>query len=200
MEFSRQEYWSGLPFPSPRDLPGPGIEPGSHALQAIFFTILAMRETQSSSKGATKSRKGLLRSPYEELGLRGKPLNGVCSVIQADTPHSGQLSFLQSCFYPGVRTTLLSKMLPETSLTVRINWAFSEAPQAMRSRGEGGKYKVDPQIHAQPNKSTGRWSFTGMSEIKSSSKEEKEKKSRLWNNLQPLNPTLCFASFSVIDG
>ena len=29
MEFSRQEYWSGLPFPSPRDLPKPGIEPGS---------------------------------------------------------------------------------------------------------------------------------------------------------------------------
>ena len=34
MEFSRQEYWSGLPFPSPGDLHGPGIEPGSLALQA----------------------------------------------------------------------------------------------------------------------------------------------------------------------
>ena len=33
-EFSRQEYWSGLPFPSPGDLPDPGIEPGSPALQA----------------------------------------------------------------------------------------------------------------------------------------------------------------------
>ena len=33
MEFSRQEYWSGLPFPSPGDLPKPGIEPGSPALQ-----------------------------------------------------------------------------------------------------------------------------------------------------------------------
>ena len=32
--FSRQEYWSGLPFPSARDLPDPGIEPGSPALQA----------------------------------------------------------------------------------------------------------------------------------------------------------------------
>ena len=31
MEFSRQEYWSGLPFPSPRDLPESGIEPGSPA-------------------------------------------------------------------------------------------------------------------------------------------------------------------------
>ena len=34
MGFSRQEYWSGLPFPSPRDLLDPGIEPGSPALQA----------------------------------------------------------------------------------------------------------------------------------------------------------------------
>ena len=34
MEFFRQEYWSGLPFPSPGDLPNPGIKPGSPALQA----------------------------------------------------------------------------------------------------------------------------------------------------------------------
>ena len=34
MGFSRQEYWSGLPFPSPGDLPNPGIELGSPTLQA----------------------------------------------------------------------------------------------------------------------------------------------------------------------
>ena len=34
MEFSKQEYWSGKPFPSPEDPPDPGIEPGSPALQA----------------------------------------------------------------------------------------------------------------------------------------------------------------------
>ena len=34
MGFSRQEYWSGLPFPSPEDLSDPGIEPRSPALQA----------------------------------------------------------------------------------------------------------------------------------------------------------------------
>ena len=34
IRFSRQECWSGLPFPSPGDLPDPGIEPGSPALQA----------------------------------------------------------------------------------------------------------------------------------------------------------------------
>ena len=35
--FSRQEYWSGLPFPSPGDLPDPGIEPRSPTLQASLL-------------------------------------------------------------------------------------------------------------------------------------------------------------------
>ena len=38
MGFSRQEYWSGLPFPSPGGLPNPGIEPRSPALQADALT------------------------------------------------------------------------------------------------------------------------------------------------------------------
>ena len=37
MGFSRQEYWSGLPFPSPGDLPHPGTEPTSPALAGGFF-------------------------------------------------------------------------------------------------------------------------------------------------------------------
>ena len=35
MEFSRQEHWNGLPFPSPGDIPDPGIEPRSPALQVV---------------------------------------------------------------------------------------------------------------------------------------------------------------------
>ena len=38
MEFPRQEYWSGLPFPTPRDLPDPGIEPAFPALAGGFLT------------------------------------------------------------------------------------------------------------------------------------------------------------------
>ena len=38
MEFFRQEYWSGYPFPSPGDLPGPGIKPKSLALPADFLS------------------------------------------------------------------------------------------------------------------------------------------------------------------
>ena len=36
MGFSRQDYWSGLPFPSPGDLPDSGIEPASPTLQALY--------------------------------------------------------------------------------------------------------------------------------------------------------------------
>ena len=38
MGYPRQEYWSGLPFPSPVDLPDPGIKPVSHASAGGFFT------------------------------------------------------------------------------------------------------------------------------------------------------------------
>ena len=47
MEFSRQEYWSGLPFPPPEGLPDPGIEPVSlmsPALAGGFFTAIATWE------------------------------------------------------------------------------------------------------------------------------------------------------------
>ena len=46
MEFSRQEHWSGLPFPSPGALLDPGIEPESPALAGGCFTTCAMWEAQ----------------------------------------------------------------------------------------------------------------------------------------------------------
>ena len=50
MGFSRQEYWSGLPFPSPGYLPNPGIKPTSlvsHALASRFFATVPPRKPQS---------------------------------------------------------------------------------------------------------------------------------------------------------
>ena len=47
MGFSRQEYWSGFPFPSPGDLPNSGIEPESPTSQADAFTVWATREIRS---------------------------------------------------------------------------------------------------------------------------------------------------------
>jgi len=43
MGFFRQEYWSGLPFPFPGDLPDPAIEPGSPALQADSLPNLSLQ-------------------------------------------------------------------------------------------------------------------------------------------------------------
>ena len=45
MGFSRQEYWSGLPFPSPGDLPHPGIEPASSDCQADSLPLSHLRNT-----------------------------------------------------------------------------------------------------------------------------------------------------------
>ena len=45
MEFSRQEYWSRLPFPSPGDLPNPGIQPGSPSLQADSLLYEPLEES-----------------------------------------------------------------------------------------------------------------------------------------------------------
>ena len=59
MRFSRQEYWSGLPCPPPRDLPKPGIEPvslTSPALAARFFTTSATWEAPSELELETECR------------------------------------------------------------------------------------------------------------------------------------------------
>ena len=57
--FSRQEYWSGQSFPSPEDLPNPGMEPGSSALQADSLL------SEPSGKPFTGSSKILLCIPLE---------------------------------------------------------------------------------------------------------------------------------------
>jgi len=55
--FPRQEYWSGLPFPPPEDLPDPGIEPVSPALTSRFFT----------TEPPCKPNMGLITRIYKEL-------------------------------------------------------------------------------------------------------------------------------------
>ena len=54
MGFSRQEYWSGLPFPSPGDLPKPGIKPASPSLTGRLLT------TEPSGKHPTNRRHELM--------------------------------------------------------------------------------------------------------------------------------------------
>ena len=63
MRFSRQEYWSGLPFPSPGDLPDPGIKPGSPALEADALT--------SEPPGKPHTEVGLLLLPFQSRWVLG---------------------------------------------------------------------------------------------------------------------------------
>ena len=65
MGFSRQEHWSGLPFPSPGDLPNPGIEPRSPALQA-----------DSLPSEPTGKPENWVLSPNVGFGWLWAPVNG----------------------------------------------------------------------------------------------------------------------------
>ena len=100
MGFSRQEYWSGLPFPSPGDLPDPGIETRSSALGAdaltseppgkrteggdsLFNFLKVKSESESHSVMFYSFRPHGLYSPWHSLG---------------QNTGMGSLSFLQSIF------------------------------------------------------------------------------------------------------
>ena len=51
MGFSKQEYWNGLPFPSPGDLPNPGFETRSPALQADALKAILKEKMKNSNTG-----------------------------------------------------------------------------------------------------------------------------------------------------
>ena len=73
MGFSRQEYWTGLPFPSLGDLPHPGIEPGSPVLQAdSLLTELPGPETATDCPG--RGQGPALRSGWPDVPVQlGEP-------------------------------------------------------------------------------------------------------------------------------
>ena len=86
MGFSRQEYWSGLPFPSPGDLPDPGVEPGSPVLEADAltsepsFSQTVGRPTAAPSRlpGSAGPVGVARRAPPAVPGTGlGRPLHGV---------------------------------------------------------------------------------------------------------------------------
>ena len=69
MEFCRQEYWDGQPFPSPRDLPNPGVEPRSLALQADSFPAEPQRRPKNIGLGSLILLKRIrILDPGTKLG------------------------------------------------------------------------------------------------------------------------------------
>ena len=82
MEFSRQEHWSGLPFPSAGDPPNPGIEPGSPALQADALPSeppgkKAIRQIQIEGHSTKQPAKILHRRMSPKTKTKQKP-GGLC--------------------------------------------------------------------------------------------------------------------------
>ena len=112
MGFSRQGYWSGLPFPSPGDLPDPGIEPmslTSPTLEGWFFTTntkLLVWTTlfpdqqdwkttgNLKGKGGSNAKKGK-RDPKTEKGV--KTLSGLIITLQSGTATGGLSADEQRC-------------------------------------------------------------------------------------------------------
>ena len=69
MEFSRPEYWSGQPFPSPGDLPNPGIKPGSPALQADSLPAEPQGKPRNTGVGSLSLLQGIFPSQESNQGL-----------------------------------------------------------------------------------------------------------------------------------
>ena len=78
MGFSRQEYWSWLPFPSPGDLPNPGIEPMSPALQADILCLSHQEVYMYSMVIMTTNRKLLTSSLIIGKGYKVTKESHIC--------------------------------------------------------------------------------------------------------------------------
>ena len=91
MGFSRQEYWSGLPFPSPGGLPDPGLEPAlAPALTSGFFTTSTAWETNPAAAAA----KSLQSCPTLCDPIEGSPPGSlVPEILQARTLEWVAISF-----------------------------------------------------------------------------------------------------------
>ena len=123
---SRQEYWSGLPFPSPGDLPDPGIEPGSAALQA-------------DSLSTELPRKPPRRVIYIYLGVN-KGVNSFYFLINLlDNFFNGIVEY---CYI------LRKPSFPEGSDGKESTWNAGDLgsiPRSGRSSGEGNGYPRQSQ-------------------------------------------------------
>ena len=69
MEFSRQEYWNGLPFPSPEDLPDPGIEHRSPTLQADSLPAEPQGKLKDTGVGSLSLLQWIFQTQESNRGL-----------------------------------------------------------------------------------------------------------------------------------
>ena len=98
MGFSRQEYWSGLPFPSPGYLPNPGIEPRSPTLEADALTS----DPPGKSMGSVKSLSMASQNLFAVFGI--------------------ELLFAEICFNIVIGTCLSEKLILAYRLYQKAGW------------------------------------------------------------------------------
>ena len=94
MEFSRQKYWSGLPFPSPGNLPNPGVEPGSPALAGRFFIVWATRKSPGCCKEPSSDYFHYYRCPLDRKEISPQSLPCWGEATSATTMGNGLFSQL----------------------------------------------------------------------------------------------------------
>ena len=97
MEFSKQEYWSGLPFPFPEDLPDPVIEPGSPALQAGDLPTELWGKPPNMYAAAAKSLQSCptLCDPIDS----SPPGSSIHGIFHARVLEWGAIAFSAPCIY-----------------------------------------------------------------------------------------------------
>ena len=115
MGFTRQEYWSGLPFPSPADLPDPGIKPASPAWAGRFFTselpgkslkmgggvVVISTEMSSATQWATEANSQdffQVVEPFQQPGNIPEELQRVLESRTYEFAHQHSLSWKNSYF------------------------------------------------------------------------------------------------------
>ena len=104
MEFSRPEYWSGQPFPSSGDLPNPGIEPRSPALQADSLPAEPQGKPKNTGVGSLSLLQGIFPTQEWNQGLLH------CRWILYQLSHKGSPRILEWVAYP------FSKVFPDPGM------------------------------------------------------------------------------------
>ena len=135
MGFSRQEYWSGLPCPSPGDLPDPGMEPVSPASASRFFTTSATWEAQKI--GSVQFNHSVVSSSLQPHGLQHARLPCPSSTLRA---FSNSRPLSQWC-----HSTISSSIVPFSSCLQSFPASgFSLMSQLFASGGQRFSFSINP--------------------------------------------------------
>ena len=114
MELSRPEYWSGYPFPSPGDLPNPGIKPRSPILQADSLPAEPQGKPKNTGVGSLSLLQWIFLTQESNQGLLH------CRQILCQLSHQGSLCFVMDL--SKFKTVVLPTVL-KPSRTLRSFWA-----------------------------------------------------------------------------